>query len=369
MDILIFIVFFVIGYMILHNLLVIIYFGIFSLALSTKQPSTSKNNINEVTVILPVYNEAKLILSKLENIKECINGVNNDIKIEVLIGSDGSTDATCKIVRAYIADKFLSNWRLLEFSNNGKCQTINKLLEIAEGEIIISTDTDVITENNAFEILINAFKEDKGIGCISCIPVFEAKDIKLQKLYWYQELRIRDFESKIGKLIVVTGWLYAFKREVFQPIPIGVMADDLWIPLNILLKGYKSVHHNKLLVLSEKTDEKTENLRRRRVISGGIDVVKRLLGQLIKEPILFFIVFSHKINRWLFPLWVLLLAFSLIIFKLYIFFSYFFVILILFVILKPKLFLSSINAFFSPMFSLAKVFVSKDLSRWEHTRK
>ncbi|MDK9705923.1 MAG: glycosyltransferase [Desulforhopalus sp.] len=320
-----------------------------------------------ISVIVSAYNEEKNIAEKIENLRQALQHIKVDY--EVIIGADGSTDRTVEIAEVALRAIGDPRWRMVTFANEGKCQTLNKLVALARGEVIISTDADILLPENAINLVVEAFRFDSQLGCLSCVPNFYGQEIGNQKYYWNLEDQIRRAESSLGKLIVVTGMLYAFRKELYTKIPEGVMADDLWIPLNILLQGSKSMQVDTLLVSSEKTDEETEILRRKRVIVGGMDVVKRLLPRLVKSPSLFVLVFAHKVNRWALPLWIVMImaAFAWI----WPWFAavYLGVAALLIVGLGKKRFSRLVFAVFSPMLAAMEIIRGEDFSRWEPIRK
>ncbi len=352
--------------MLLHNVFVFFYLKVFAV-LNRRDPAEEKAQVEKISVIMPVYNEEQCIRKKLENIRACLNQVSRDY--QVLIGSDGSTDGTDRIIEAFIQEHHPAPWKLFRFKNQGKGQTINKLVHASDGDLVISTDADTQMDADAFETMIHAFDADSRLGCLSCVPQYQARDMKIQMLYWRYELALREAESRIGKLIVSTGWLYAFRRKYYQDIPAQAMADDLWIPLTILLQNRKSAHISRLKALSEWTDERTEVQRRTRVITGGVDIIKRLFSKIVKNPGLFFVVFSHKINRWLAPLWIGLFGTAAVILQPKIFFVFAALLLACAVVLKPQRLYLLLYSVFSPVLSLLKFLMKKDFSKWDHTRK
>ncbi len=329
----------------------------------TLEPSS----VRSISVIVPAYNEEKSIGEKIDTLCRALERI--DVDVEVLIGSDGSTDRTVEIISARLLEMNASNWRIVEFENEGKCKTLNKLVSLARGEIIISTDADIPLPQNAIELVVSSFKSNKMLGCLSCIPYFEGLNIGSQKSYWSIEDQIRRSESKLGKLIVVTGMLYAYRRELFEEIPKGVMADDLWIPLNVLLKGYDSIQVEELLVPYEKTDEKVEIQRRKRVIIGGMDVVMRLWPRLVRSPALFLLIFFHKVNRWAVPLWLFLFVGATVVFWHWFIIVYAFLTAVLFFYLGSNRFFALAYSILTPVLSLLEFMSKSDFARWEHTRK
>ncbi len=323
--------------------------------------------INSISIVIPAYNEEKSILNKIETVINSLQGI--DLDVEVIIGSDGSTDRTIEIATMLLQEMNDPRWQLAEFTNEGKCKTLNKLVALARGEVIISTDADIPLPADSVGLAVQAFQSNPRLGCLSCIPCFEGLDIGNQKSYWRMEDKIRRAESDLGKLIVVTGMFYAYRRELFEEIPDGVMADDLWVPLNVLLKGFDSVQIDGLLIPYEKTDEETEVMRRKRVIVGGMDVVRRLWLPLVKSPALFCLVVFHKVNRWALPLWLLLLLCSIV--GLWPWFAIlgFLGTGLMFNVLGKKKFSTLAYAGVSPILAFGEVVLKKDFARWEHTRK
>jgi len=335
--------------------------------ISGREQSNSTFQINSVSVIVPAYNEEGSIAKKIETLAIALHHI--DLNVEVIIGSDGSTDRTVEVTTLCLQKMNDTRWRLVEFPNEGKCKTLNKLVELACGDVIISTDADIPLPADSIELAVRAFQSNSMLGCLSCVPCFKGLNIGSQKSYWNIEDQIRTAESELGKLIVVTGMFYAYRKALFVEIPDGVMADDLWIPLNVLFNGFESVQVDKLRVPYEKTDEKNEVIRRKRVVAGGMDVVRRLWPQLVKSPSLLALVFFHKVNRWALPVWIMLLLCSLAGLWHWVILLYLVGVIVLFFVLGKMKFSTLVFAVFSPVLAFVDVLRSNDFARWEHTRK
>jgi poly-beta-1,6-N-acetyl-D-glucosamine synthase len=323
--------------------------------------------IRSISIVVPAYNEEHAIRQKINSLREALRRV--DVNYEVLIGSDGSTDRTVEIVSAHLNSFESSRWRLLEFANLGKCGTINQLVAAAGGEVVVSTDADIPVPADCIQLVIRAFRSNGRLGCLSCVPWFEGLNIGGQHTYWSIEDQIRAAESELGRLIVVTGMFFAFRRDLFERIPDGVMADDLWIPLNVLLKGFESVQIGDLRIRYEPTDEETEIRRRKRVIVGGMDVVRRLWRRLFEAPSVLVLLLIHKVNRWAFPIWLSLLLLAVAAFMPAFLLGYALAIVAMSWHLGPRRFLVISYAFVTPFLSLADVFRKRDVARWEHIRR
>lgn len=334
------------------------------LRLARPAPPREPGSVGRITVVVPAYNEEAMIAAKIDTLRTALERV--DVPAQVLIGSDGSTDRTAEIVRAKLREPGMSSWELLEFPNEGKCSTLNKLVQRAGGDVVVATDADIPLPAASMALIVEAFRRDARLACISCVPCFEGIDIGRQKSYWGLEDAIRRAESDWGRLIVVTGMLSAFRKPFYEPVPAGVMADDLWIPLNVLLRGGRCAQIDALRVTYEKTDERTEVARRQRVMTGGMDVVRRLLPRLRARPSVLLLVLLHKVARWGLPLWVLLFLAAVAAAFPWMLAAYAVGALLVWAMPRTRMLAHSV---LSPAASFSEVLRRRDFARWEHTRK
>lgn len=336
-------------------------------ALRGREAPARPGGLERLSVVVPAYNEERNIEAKMDTLRAALRKAGVDA--EVLIGSDGSTDRTAQIVRSRLAQPGWEGWKLLEYPNEGKGGTLNKLVALASGDVVVSTDADIPLPEDCIVHVVEAFRGDARLGMISCVPWFEGMEIGHQGAYWGVEDRIRRGESDFGRLIVVTGMLSAFRRECYEPIPAGVMADDLWIPLNVLLKGWRCRQVDALRVPYEKTDEATEVARRKRVMVGGMDVVRRLWTRLPSKPAVFALVLLHKVNRWVLPLWLGLLLLAVAALVPWMLAVYAAGALAVLALVGLRRFRVLAYSALSPLLSFAEVLRRRDFARWEHTRK
>lgn len=100
------------------------------------------NNI-KVSVLVPVYNQEKLVIRALESIPKRKD-------IEIIVCDDGSTDNTLKVVIEYV--KNYKSIRILKNEQNkGVSYTLNKLMDAAQGEYMEMLGSDDYFYTNNFE--------------------------------------------------------------------------------------------------------------------------------------------------------------------------------------------------------------------------
>ncbi len=123
---------------------------------------TTSNGVY-LSVIIPVYNEAKRIEKTLRSVNEYLS--KQTYNYEVLIINDGSTDETSKIVSDFVLRA--SNFKLLDNSSNrGKGWIVKQGMLAAQGDIGLFMDADNSTTIDQFETFVPYFKEgyDMVIG-------------------------------------------------------------------------------------------------------------------------------------------------------------------------------------------------------------
>ena len=57
-------------------------------------------------------------------------------------------------------------------------------------------------------------------------------------LYWKYESWIRSNLSRCDSLLGATGPIYAFRRELACPLPADSLLDDVWLPMQAVLRGF-----------------------------------------------------------------------------------------------------------------------------------
>jgi len=121
----------------------------------------SEDEFPEVSVLMSVFNEEKILSQKLDSILRSDYPAN---KLKIIVGSDASTDATDEILVKY--EKEHKNFSAMICSERrGKPALINKLMEKVESGIVIMTDAKVIFHEGTVRGLAAHFK-DPAIGIV-----------------------------------------------------------------------------------------------------------------------------------------------------------------------------------------------------------
>jgi cellulose synthase/poly-beta-1,6-N-acetylglucosamine synthase-like glycosyltransferase len=251
-----------------------------------------------VSIIIAVYNEEKFIAQRIENLLKLDYDQN---KIEILIGSDASSDHTNDILKEF-AQK-VPNLRIFLFpERRGKVFQLNDMAKEARYPILVFSDANTIFHPQTLARLINPFV-DARVGGVSGRLVLKDEKMSIhegveEKVYWEIEQYLKTAEGKLGILIGATGGVYAMRKDIYSLVP--PLSDDFYIGLEILRQGYQMIYEPKALAFEEiPQDIRAEFSRKKRVASLDYPVMMMFPSLLFNKNLLLSYAFwSHKITRW-----------------------------------------------------------------------
>ncbi len=269
------------------------------LAYFKKDVDTNNNpSLPSLSILIAAYNEEKVIEQKLKSI---LNSNYPKDKIEILVGSDSSTDKTNEIVRSF------SNVKLIEFeTRSGKIKIINQLKNLAAHNLLILTDANVLFDKDTLHQLCKHFNDPEIALVDSNIintHLQKGNISKAESTYIRGEAAIKYHEGKLfGLMMGPFGGCFAVRKEHFEPVPENFLVDDFYINMKILQKGKKAISEPHALVYEDvPNDWKIEFKRKIRIAAGSYQNLKEFFPLLFKFNLLAFCFFSHKVLRWLGP--------------------------------------------------------------------
>jgi len=202
------------------------------------KPVAKKDIFPAVSVLVSAHNEEPNIERRIENLLEA--DYPRDL-VEILVGCDGCTDGTVRIVER------LAETRAIRFRVSperiGKPATLNALAREAGGKIFVFADARQRFAPAAIRELVRCFGDER-VGCVSGELVIEDRGAGAGRgvgLYWSYEVWLRKMESGVGSMLGATGAIYAIRRELFREAPSDVLLDDVYTPMNAIMAGKRSV--------------------------------------------------------------------------------------------------------------------------------
>jgi poly-beta-1,6-N-acetyl-D-glucosamine synthase len=265
-----------------------------------RRPVRSASYTPYVSIVLVVRNEAEIIEDKIQNLLT----VNYPQELrEIIVVSDGSTDGTNEMISRF---RECSSVRMiLKPRSEGKAAGLNDAVLASRGEIVVFTDARQQIEPDAIARLAEDFA-DPSVGCSSGELMLgdpeKGEASSRMGLYWRIEKKIRELESASGSVVGATGALYAARRELIPAVPPGTILDDVFIPMNVVRRGFRVVFNTRACAwdLAHQGEER-EFSRKVRTLTGNYQLVQLAPWLLSGDNPLRFEFVSHKLLRLLAP--------------------------------------------------------------------
>ncbi len=254
-----------------------------------------------VSLVVAAHDEAGCIGEKLQNSLALDYPPD---RLEVLIGSDGSTDGTDATVRAYPDPRV----RLSPADRAGKTSVLNRCIPAARGEVVVLSDANTRIDPGALRALVRHF-DDPEVGAVcGRLQLYNPTRAEYEEsAYWKYESWLKALEGTQGAVVGANGGLYALRRSLYTRLPPSTIVDDFVIPLRLLDQGYRVLYEPAALASEETTEDYGREFGRKARIAAGnfqsLGLVPGLLSPFRGFPA--FAFWSHKILRWCAPAFML----------------------------------------------------------------
>lgn len=261
-----------------------------------------------LSVLISAYNEETVIEEKINSLLQSDYPPD---RMEILVGSDASTDLTNEILKQLKQGHAHIHIHLFE-TRKGKPGVINALADLARGEILVITDANVMVDKNTLSELAKYFKHEKiGLVDSRMINTRLKKDgiSHQEKFYISREVKIKQNESLLwGSMMGPFGGCYAVRKSLYKPVPDNFLVDDFYINMAVLKQGFQCISNVEAKVYEDVSNNLKEEFRRKKRISAGnFQNLAKFASLLFSNfPGLAFSFFSHKVIRWMVPFLVMI---------------------------------------------------------------
>jgi cellulose synthase/poly-beta-1,6-N-acetylglucosamine synthase-like glycosyltransferase len=235
---------------------------------------------------------------------------------EIVVVSDGSTDATNAILRGSLASRRHDRLKLVLLEEQvGKSSALNHAVAQATGEILLFVDLRPRVQPGSVAELMKNFADPK-VGCAAGELLLkthehDATATAVSGLYWRYEQAMRNAEAAYDSPVGVYGGFYAVRRELITPAPDGCILDDMHQPLAVIRQGYRSVVDREAIVTDVwPAKTKGEFTRKVRTLAGNFQLIQQCPWVLAPTNRVLFQLLSHKLLRLVVPYFFVLLLVS-----------------------------------------------------------
>ena len=257
-----------------------------------------------VSLIIAAHNEEGVLRTKLENALAMDYPAE---RLDIIVVSDASTDGTDRIAAEFAARGVRLHRQEVR---GGKTEAQNAGVRLARGQFVAFSDANSMYAPSALKRLLAPFADER-IGCV-CGELQYANPEdqgagKGEGLYWRYEQFLKRRESLLSSALGANGAIYALRRELFVELR-GDIISDFVAPLHAWRRGFR-IAYEPTAVATEYSSGRfgDEFRRRRRIVSRSLYGLWTEAGVLNPFAHFFFAfqMFSHKLLRWLVPVWLL----------------------------------------------------------------
>ncbi len=256
-----------------------------------------------VTLLIAAYNEQDTIAAKIDNSLALDYPAD---RYEIIVASDGSTDATADIVDGYSSRGVVSRHSDLR---HGKTAAINRAMSSAHGDVVVLSDANNLYDPGTLRAVVAPFV-DPTVGAACGNKHIARGDGALgdsEGTYWKYEGWIKKQETRLGCTVAVLGEVFALRRALFEPSPENIINDDFYIAMRIIKRGFRIVYAPDAISRERVSPTAEDEITRRtRMVAGLYQALARPRELMPwKKPIVCWQIVSHKFMRPLVPLWMI----------------------------------------------------------------
>ena len=248
---------------------------------------------DRVSVVVAAHNEAASIIQKLDDLSAQRLG---DVELEIVIASDGSSDATVELAQAHPAQPVV-----LDLPRGGKATALNAGIERSSGDIIVFTDANSGLDDSTLATLLDPFT-DPEVGGVAGDQRYRRSTSGAgegERSYWDYERALKRWESAAGNVVSSTGALHAVRRQFVEEVP-GDVTDDFFLSTGVIVNGGRLVFEPDAMAWEEPGEKGGDEYRRKvRIITRGLTAIRRRKSLLnpLRHGGYSLVLLMHKVAR------------------------------------------------------------------------
>jgi cellulose synthase/poly-beta-1,6-N-acetylglucosamine synthase-like glycosyltransferase len=215
----------------------LVYAALAALVDAEGSPADRRSWEPTVSVVVPTYNEAEIIETKLADVLAMDYPHE---KLEVVV-ADASDDGTPAVVESFFEGREAPGLTLLhDDERRGVAADLNEAFRRASGEVVLRTDADSKLAPDALRHAV-AVLADESVGVVTGRQTEVLGDSAVEADYRGILARLQALESRLDSTFIVHGPCFAFRREAFHPVPEDTLADDTAMAMRVRRAGLRVV--------------------------------------------------------------------------------------------------------------------------------
>ncbi len=228
-----------------------------------------------VSILVPVYNEGKVLNKSIDSLLEL-----DYPNYEIIVINDGSTDDTAIVGEQRVGYQqgrnSLVKVSLINKPNGGKAKALNAGIQYSEADFVLCMDGDSQLSSNTLKMGIRHFT-DPSVGAVAGnVKVENRKKIltDLQALEYIEGLNMpRSAQGFVRSVNIIPGPIGIFRKAALRDAGYyssDTFAEDADITLKILAKHWKIAYEPNAVAITEAPEKLHDLLKQRYRWTRGI---------------------------------------------------------------------------------------------------
>jgi cellulose synthase/poly-beta-1,6-N-acetylglucosamine synthase-like glycosyltransferase len=235
-------------------------------------PAPDPGYMPDVTVIVPAYNEEKVIEHTVRSVL-----ASDYPRLRTIVVDDGSKDGTSEVVREKFREELASGRVMLHTKQNGgKAEALNHALQFTDDEIYVGIDADTMIAPNAISLLVPHFADAK-IGAVAGNAKVGNRVNLWTRWQALEYITSQNFERRalnvFGAVSVVPGAIGAWRTSAVREAGgyhTDTVAEDADLTMSLLESGWRVINEDRALAFTEAPTTARGLMRQRFRWSFGI---------------------------------------------------------------------------------------------------
>lgn len=259
-----------------------------------------------VSIIMPAYNEGKVIRSAIESMLDLSYS-----NYEILLIDDGSSDDTYDVALSMVSESG-GRLRVYRQPNSGKSTALNLGLRISRSPYVLCVDADSEISSEGIASAVRHFHSPQVAAVAGVVKVRQNRGAgwllsRLQSTEYMMSQRLTRAAIAYFKCIpIVPGPAGMFRRQAL--VEAGgyrnaeeCFAEDAELSIRLLSEGYDIVSEPRLISVTEAPSDMFSLLRQRYRWSRGsiqalfLNAGRLLYGESMKGPVLFLYLLAETV--------------------------------------------------------------------------
>lgn len=270
----------------IYCLKVLVYFVfLIGRKLNKNWPGVGKepHNMLSVDIVLPMYNEEKVVVNTIQNLL----GITYP-GFSIIVIDDGSTDQSYDVAKKHFGDH--PRVQIIHQQNSGKSSALNRAMNSSTSDIIICIDADTLVKPDVIDKILPYFQDEKVAAVSGYVKVGNRVN-SLTHMQYIEYLTIQNHErvifERVNGILVVPGALGAFRRSAVNAVggfTSEALAEDCDITLRMLCRNYVIRNASEAMSFTEAPDTAKMFFKQRvrwtvGLVQGLLKHAKQLAGQ------------------------------------------------------------------------------------------